>query len=216
MLPAHLDLAEDRALRILAIGAHSDDLEIGCGATLMSVAAKRDITVDWIVCATSGERAEEARASAAMFLPDADVRVRVEEFRDGFLPYEGAEVKEFFETLKPCAPDIIFTHRKSDAHQDHRLVAELTWNTFRDHTVLEYEVPKYDGDLVTPNVYVPLTEDYARRKVDLLLAAFPSQRDRRWFDPELFLALMRLRGMECNAASGYAEGFFGRKLALQW
>jgi LmbE family N-acetylglucosaminyl deacetylase len=216
MLPAHFEVAEGRALRVLAVGAHSDDLEIGCGATLLSLAAHRDITVDWVVCAASGERAKEARAGVAMLLPSSDVTVRVEEFRDGFLPYEGAAVKEFFETLKPCAPDLIFTHRRADAHQDHRLIGELTWNTFRDHTVLEYEVPKYDGDLATPNVYVPITEEHAHRKVEVLLTAFASQRDRRWFDADLFLALMRLRGMECNAPSGYAEGFHGRKLTLQW
>ena len=209
----------DRPLRVLAVGAHSDDLEIGCGATLLTLAASgRALSVDWVVCAAGDEaRAAEAKVGAAAVLAGVDdVRVRVEGFRDGFLPYEGAGVKELFESLKPCTPDLVLTHWSGDAHQDHRLVAELAANTFRDHPILGFEIPKYDGDLATPNLYVPVTKEVAERKAELLLATFPSQHGRRWFEPELFLALMRLRGMECNAPSGYAEGFHSRKLTLQW
>lgn len=219
MLPAAFVPRGDGPVRILAVGAHSDDLEIGCGATLLTLAASgRAVSVDWVVCAAADEaRAAEAKAGAAEFLAGVDdVRVRVEGFRDGFLPYEGAAVKELFEDLKACGPDLVLTHWAGDAHQDHRLVAELAANTFRDHPILGFEIPKYDGDLVTPNTYVPVTKEVAERKAELLLATFPSQQGRRWFEPELFLSLMRLRGMECNAPSGYAEGFHSRKLALQW
>jgi LmbE family N-acetylglucosaminyl deacetylase len=208
----------DGPLRVLAVGAHSDDLEIGCGATLLTLAASgRDLSVDWVVCAAADEtRAAEAEAGAAAMLANVDVRVRIEGFRDGFLPYEGAAVKELFESLKPCAPDVVLTHWHGDAHQDHRLVAELAANTFRDHAVLGFEIPKYDGDLATPNLYVPVTREAAERKAEILMATFASQHDRTWFEPELFLSLMRLRGLECNAPSGYAEGFHSRKLTLTW
>ena len=207
----------DAPLRVLAVGAHSDDIEIGCGGTLLELVGQRDVVVDWVVCAAAGARGDEARASAEAFLQGAkDVRLVMGEFRDAFFPYIGAELKEFFEGLKSdCAPDVIFTHRGADAHQDHRLVSELTWNTFRDHVILEFEVPKYDGDMGAPNVFVPLAEETCRRKVDLLMEHFASQRSRRWFTPDLFHGLMRLRGMEANAASGRAEAFYARKIVLR-
>jgi LmbE family N-acetylglucosaminyl deacetylase len=162
------------------------------------------------VLSAAGERADEARASAAAFGAEVDVQG----FRDAFFRY-GPEVKEYFEALKArLEPDVVFTHHDGDRHQDHRLVAELTWNTFRNHLILEYEIPKYDGDLGTPNVFFAVDEDLARRKVELLLESFPSQRGKRWFTEDLFLALMRLRGMECNSESGLAEAFYARKLSL--
>jgi LmbE family N-acetylglucosaminyl deacetylase len=201
--------------RVLAVGCHSDDIEIGCGGTLLAMTrAQPDVHVAWVVLAAAGDRASEARASAAAFLDGAaSVDIRVLEHRESFLPYVGAEVKETFESLKSVAPDIIFTHHRDDLHQDHRLACELTWNTFRDHLVLEYEIPKYDGDLGAPNVFVPLDPGIVDEKLRLLREHFPSQAGRHWFDDELFRGLMRVRGME--SAGRYAEAFTCRKLVLR-
>ena len=214
-----LTLARDpeTPLRVLAIGAHADDIEIGCGGTLLRLVAEHpNLSVDWVVLSGLGERAGEAADSAAAFLQGAaETRVTVEQFRDGFFPYLGGAVKEFFEQLKSrVAPDLVLTHRLEDRHQDHRLVAELTWNTFRDHLVLEYEVPKYEGDLGQPNLFVPLTQDQCERKVELLRKCFPSQAGRAWFSDDTFMALLRLRGVESNAPGRYAEAFHARKLVL--
>jgi LmbE family N-acetylglucosaminyl deacetylase len=138
----------------------------------------------------------------------------VNNFRDGFFPFEGEQIKNFFEGLKRVSPDLILTHNRKDAHQDHRLIAELTWNTFRNHLILEYEIPKYDGDMGQPSVFVPIEAEIYQKKVRYLMDAFESQRQKRWFQQETFLSLMRLRGMECNAPSGYAEAFYCRKLIL--
>jgi LmbE family N-acetylglucosaminyl deacetylase len=202
--------------RILAIGCHSDDIEIGCGGTLLSLIGSLPmVEVRWVVLSASGERAEEARRSAAAFLEGAaKAEVSLHEFQDGFFPYAGGEVKHVFEELKPFAPDIVFTHYADDRHQDHRLAAELTWNTFRNHLVLEYEIPKYDGDFGSPNVFVGLSKPVADRKVELLLEHFATQRNRRWFTGDLFSAVMRIRGMEANSPSRLAEGFYGRKVVL--
>jgi len=203
---------------VLAIGCHADDIEIGCGGTLLSLArANPKLEVDWVVLAAEGDRADEARASAEGFLAGvATSRVEVLGFRDGFLPYLGGDVKDAFEALKDRVdPQLVLTHASYDAHQDHRLACELTWNTFRNHAILEYEIPKVDGDLATPNVFVPLEEEHATEKIDRLLDAFATQRDKHWFDGEVFRGLMRIRGMECRAASGYAEAFLGRKLPLR-
>jgi LmbE family N-acetylglucosaminyl deacetylase len=217
MLGLAFEPGRRRRYRVLAVGAHADDIEIGCGGTVLQlVDAGLVQAVHWVVLSGAGPRAAEASASAAAFLHGVDdARVLVHDFRDGFLPYDGARVKEVFERLKgECAPDLVLTHRGGDAHQDHRLVCELTWNTFRDHLILEYEIPKYDGDLGRPNVFVPLPERHARRKTELLLEHFASQQGKRWFTEDLFLALLRLRGMEANAPSGHAEGFYARKLVL--
>jgi LmbE family N-acetylglucosaminyl deacetylase len=213
MLKLSLDGA---ARRVLAIGCHADDIEIGAGATILSlVAATPDLEITWVVLAASGAREEEARRSAEAFAGSVGLRVIVESFRDGFLPYVGGAVKEFFERLKlEVDPDLVLTHAGDDLHQDHRLACELTWNTFRDHLIFEYEIPKYDGDLGTPNVYVELAEETARRKTRLLSEHFPSQAGKHWFDEALFLGLLRLRGMEAGARSRYAEAFRCRKLSL--
>ena len=203
--------------RVLALGCHSDDIEIGCGATLLALTRSRpDVEVTWVVFGADGERADEARASAGNFLASArDAEVVLHGFRDGFFPYVGAEVKDAFEALKArIDPDVVLTHTRFDLHQDHRLVCELTWNTFRDHLILEYEVPKYDGDLGTPNLFVPVSRELAEEKARLLSEAFPTQSGKHWFDVEVFLGLMRLRGMESRSASGYAEAFTCRKLSL--
>jgi LmbE family N-acetylglucosaminyl deacetylase len=203
--------------RLLAIGAHSDDLEIGCGGTILALkAAHPELSVHWVVLAASGERGKEARASAKALLSGAHDRVvEIHEFRDGYLPHTAAEVKDAFEALKEDVdPQLVLTHTRNDLHQDHRLVCELTWNTFRDHLILEYEIPKWDGDLGTPNVYVPLTGEQVEAKLELLGRHFGSQGTKHWYDSDVFRGLMRLRGMECRSPSGYAEAFFGRKLRL--
>ncbi len=208
----------DRPLRtVLCLGAHCDDIEIGCGGSVLKLARDHPgLRVHWVVLSSDGVRAKEALSSAELFLKDAGPKdVVLKEFRNSFFPYQGAEIKEFFEgSLKALSPDLIFTHTRQDLHQDHRLVSELTWNTFRDHLILEYEVPKYDGDLGAPNVFVPLDDALARMKVRTILECFGSQRDKHWFTEDTFLGLMRLRGVESNSAGGHAEGFYGRKLTL--
>jgi LmbE family N-acetylglucosaminyl deacetylase len=208
---------QDTPLRVLALGAHPDDIEIGCGGTILRLVAEHPgLAVDWVVLSGHGERATEAADGAAAFLDGAaEARVRVERFRDGFFPYTGGAVKELFERLKDeVDPDLILTHRLEDRHQDHRLVAELTWNTFRDHLVLEYEIPKYEGDLGHPGLFVPLAPELCERKVELLRKCFPSQSGRAWFSDDTFWALLRLRGVESNAPTRYAEAFQARKLVL--
>ena len=205
------------SLRVLALGAHSDDIEIGAGGTILRLVAEgRVAAVDWVVFSAAGVRAEEARAGATAFLGSGVPRtVDLHDFRDGFLPYVGGEVKEVFERLKDRPrPDLILTHRREDLHQDHRLVSELTWNTFRDDLILEYEIPKYEGDMGPANVYVELPEDVVRRKVELLLATYGSQASRSWFTADTFEATLRLRGIESNAASGRSEAFVGRKIVI--
>lgn len=201
--------------RVLAIGCHADDIEIGCGATLLELTRTTPgLHVTWVVLAASGDRADEALASARIFLARAQgTDIRILSFRESFLPYDGAAVKEAFEALKAVEPDLVLTHARYDLHQDHRFASELTWNTFRDHTIFEYEIPKYDGDLGAPNVFVPVSGELAEEKIRLVLEHFPSQADRHWFDGELFRSLMRLRGMECSGQ--YAEAFTCRKLVLR-
>jgi LmbE family N-acetylglucosaminyl deacetylase len=202
--------------RVLVVGSHSDDIEIGCGATLLALTrARPDVQVTWVVLCAEGARADEARASAGRFLAGAGrADVRVYGFRDGFFPYVGGDVKEVFESLKDIDPQLVLTHTRFDLHQDHRLVCELTWNTFRDHLILEYEVPKYDGDLGTPNLFVPVTRELAEEKALLISEEFGTQAGKHWFETNVFLGLMRLRGMESRAPSGYAEAFTCRKLSL--
>jgi LmbE family N-acetylglucosaminyl deacetylase len=204
-------------VRLLCIGAHSDDIEIGCGGTLLHwLDAPRPVHVTWVVLSASGERAKEARRSAkALLRRAASVDLLLAEFRDGFLPAQYPEVKAFFESVKAkAAPDIVFTHRLEDRHQDHRLASELTWNTWRDHVIVEYEIAKYEGDLGQPNLFVPLTAACARRKAAHLQRHFGSQRSKEWFSDETFMALARLRGIECRSPSGYAEAFHARKLTF--
>ena len=215
MLGLSLEALARPVERVLAIGCHADDVEIGCGGTLIALSrARPGLALTWVVLAAPGDRAAEARASAQAFLADAGASdVRIHEFRDSFLPYAGGEVKEVFEGLKEVKPDLVFTHTRHDLHQDHRLACELTWNTFRNHLILEYEIPKYDGDLGSPNVFVPLEESLVEEKLLILREHYASQHSKHWFDDELFRGLMRLRGME--SASRYAEAFTCRKLILQ-
>jgi LmbE family N-acetylglucosaminyl deacetylase len=204
-------------LSVLCLGAHSDDIEIGAGATLLSM-QERGVRLDvqWCVLSGGGERESEARASAADFLAGAEsARIEVMSFKDSFFPEQGDAIKSWFAALRDRVnPDLVLTHRRGDAHQDHRQVCRLTWNTFRDHAILEYEIPKWDGDMGKPNLYMPISAKILKRKVDLLMTHFGSQRSKQWFDAETFFGLARLRGMECRAPERYAESFFGHKLAL--
>lgn len=214
MLTMNLSTAQ----RILCLGAHADDIEIGCGGSLLSLlGAKSKMDVRWIVFSGSDLRGKEAAASAERFLAAATSKdISVERFRDGFFPYDGDKIKKYFEELKSEArPDVIFTHYRHDLHQDHRLISELTWNTFRDHLILEYEVPKYDGGMGSPNLFLPMGMAIVEQKLRLIRECFPSQREKRWFEAETFQSLMRLRGVECNASTKYAEAFYARKICLQ-
>ena len=202
---------------VLFLGAHCDDIEIGCGGTILHLRQVRpDVDLRWVILSSSEERRREARASAERFLgEEARRRVAVKGFRDGFLPYYGSQVKEFFERLKcELRPDLIFTHCRDDRHQDHRLVSELTWNTWRNHLIFEYEIPKYDGDLGQPNAYVPLRAIDVEHKVKTLLEVYPSRALHEWFDAETLRGILRLRGVESNAPERYAEAFYARKLVL--
>lgn len=216
MMHLKLDCARE-AVQILCLGSHADDIEIGCGGTILRLAEQLPAcTFHWVVFSAAGVRAAEAQRAAALFAgPGRLSGPLLKTFPDGIMPFVGAEIKAVFEELKHAVtPDLIFTHNRKDAHQDHRLISDLTWSTFRDHLILEYEIPKYDGDMGQPNVFVPLEDEVYRKKVGYIVEVFESQHSRRWFEDSTFLSLMRLRGMECNAPSGYAEAFYCRKLVL--
>lgn len=204
-------------LNFLCLGCHSDDIEIGCGGTILRLSEEHPGSVfHWVVFSAIGAREDEARRGAALFTESGKLDgPLLKTFRDGYMPFVGDEVKDVFEELKNrIQPDLVFTHYSHDAHQDHRLISSLTWNTFRNHMILEYEIPKYDGDLSQPNFYIPLPDGICDKKVRCLMNVFGSQRAKHWFQESTFLGLMRLRGMECNAQSGYAEAFHCRKVVL--
>jgi LmbE family N-acetylglucosaminyl deacetylase len=217
MIHLNFNGRSDRRLNILCLGCHSDDIEIGCGGTILRLTEQYPgAVIRWVVFSAIGLREAEARRGAELFMgSNCKKEPLLKSFPDGFMSFVGAEIKTVFEELKQTTlPDLIFTHNRKDAHQDHRFISELTWNTFRDHLILEYEIPKYDGDLGQPNIFVPLQKETYQKKVHYLLETFETQRNKRWFERETFLSLMRLRGMECNAPSGYAEAFYCRKLVL--
>ena len=217
MINVRLGAGVSTPLTVLCLGCHSDDIEIGCGGTILRLAQDYpDAVFHWVVFSAQGIRETEAAHAASLFVPQGKLRgPLLKQFQDGFMPFVGAEIKAVFETLKQSvSPDLILTHNRKDSHQDHRLIAELTWNTFRNHFILEYEIPKYDGDLGCPSFYVPLAAEIYKAKVRYLLESFQSQKTKRWFEENTFLSLMRLRGMECNSPSGYAEAFYCRKLVL--
>jgi LmbE family N-acetylglucosaminyl deacetylase len=207
----------DRLRKLLCLGAHADDIEIGCGGTLLKLTEEHPrLEIMWVVFSAEGVREKEARASARAFLRRAaKSHVIVKEFRTSYFPFQGGEIKDFFETLAPFQPDVVFTHYRDDRHQDHRVLSDLAWNTFRSHAILEYEIPKYDGDMGSPNLFVPITRTHLDEKSRLLMRHFMSQRDKHWFTSELFLATPRLRGMECDSATLFAEAFYSRKMQLQ-
>lgn len=202
---------------VLCIGAHSDDIEIGCGGTILRLLRENpNVAIHWVVMSATGDRHDEALKSASSFLAGAArADVVVHDFEERYLPYIGGEVKRSFDELaSTISPDLVLTHWQGDLHQDHRLLGELAWNTFRNQLILEYEIPKWDGDLGRPNVFVPLDRSICKQKVDTILQMFPSQSERDWFTEETFWALLRLRGVEARSLSGYAEAFHARKLIL--
>jgi LmbE family N-acetylglucosaminyl deacetylase len=217
MLKANFTQKDKTSCKVLCLGAHCDDVEIGCGGTILKfIKDYPDIEFYWVVFSADQQRAQEASESASTFLRHAKEKtVIIKNFRDGFFPYIGFEIKEYFEQLKQdFSPDLIFTHYRNDLHQDHRLISDLTWNTFRDHLILEYETPKYDGDLGCPNFFVHLDEATYRRKIEYILNSFKTQAENQWFSEETFLAILRLRGIESNAPDKYAEAFYCRKMVL--
>lgn len=213
----NLAIDSDKPTTFLFLGAHCDDIEIGCGGTILRLVEQYpQVRFVWVVFSSDETRAEEARQSYTRFLEPATHKLlRIEQFRNGYFPYVGDSIKDYFEELKKTEnPHLIFAHYRQDLHQDHRLVSELTWNTFRDHLILEYEIPKYDGDLGLPNFFVPLTREISERKSSYILECFESQHGHNWFTRETFLGLMRVRGIECNAEDGYAEAYYCRKVVL--
>lgn len=202
---------------VLCLGAHADDIEIGCGGTLLKLIEQHPgLSMYWVVFSGSEQRATEARQSADAFLKGSGGHsITLHTFRDSYFPYQAEAIKDTFHTLAAeISPDLILTHRADDAHQDHRVLSELTSCVFRNHVILEYEIPKYEGDLGRPNLFARLSPEQAQRKIAHLMSAFPSQRDKHWYTEDTFQALMRLRGLECNAPSRFAEGFYTRKLVL--
>nr|WP_199307151.1 PIG-L deacetylase family protein [Alkalinema sp. FACHB-956] len=213
----NFEAKSDSAYRVLCLGAHCDDIEIGCGGTILKlIETYPNIIFYWVVFSSSEVRSKEAFAAANRFLQGATIEnIVVKNFRNSFFPFVGAEIKEYFEEIKQAfSPDLVLTHYKQDAHQDHRLISDLTWNSFRDHLILEYEIPKYDGDLGQPNCFVHLDESTCQRKIQTLMEVFDTQKKRQWFTEDTFLSLLRLRGVESNSPSRYAEAFYCRKLVL--
>ncbi|HTY75593.1 MAG TPA: PIG-L deacetylase family protein [Candidatus Nanoarchaeia archaeon] len=209
--------ASNNELKVLCLGAHPDDIEIGCGGTLLRIAKEvPKAQFYWVVFSGNSQRQKETIESAQIFLNNVTIKkVVVKDFRDSYFPFIGEQIKDYFEQIKQdFSPDIIFTHYRNDAHQDHRLISNLTWNTFRDHLLLEYEIPKFDGDLGTPNLYVNIDETLARRKTSLILENYPSQKEKSWFTAETFMSILRIRGIESNSPTQYAEGFYCRKLVI--
>jgi len=216
MLTLTLDDAKRPLRTVLFLGAHCDDIEIGCGGTLLKLISQHpDLRVHWVVFSADPIRATEAQLSAGLFLKEAAERqVAIRQFRESLFPWEGRQIKEYLETLKGISPDLIFTHYRDDLHQDHAMISHLTWNTFRNHLILEYEIPKYDGDLGVPNLYVNLDESVCRRKIRHIMECYRSQRNKHWFTEDTFLALMRMRGIESDGGGRYAEAFYCRKMVL--
>ena len=219
MLPINLAQSNTAPLKILCLGAHADDIEIGCGGTVLQMlSSHRNLEFVWVIFSSGSEREREARKSAALFLDQAERKeVIVKTFRDGFFPFDGAPIKEFFEELKRrISPDLIFTHYRDDRHQDHRTISDLTWNTWRSHLILEYEIPKYDGDLGSPNCFIPLGREVCDRKIKFICDVFQTQSNKAWLTQDTFQAILRLRGVECAAQDKYAEAFYCRKLVCNF
>ena len=212
-----ISLRFDKLNRVLCLGAHADDIEIGCGGAVLELARRHPgLQFYWAVFSANARRIREARSSARAFLRGANVQaIRIANFRESYFPHEWSSIKEAIEKLKKkFEPELVFTHYRDDRHQDHRVLSDLAWNTFRHHLILEYEIPKYDGDLGNPNLYVPLDKELCRRKIEHLCAFYQTQSNKHWFSRDTFLSLMRLRGIECASNTKYAEAFYGRKMIL--
>lgn len=217
MLKFNLSKKKDSSLKVLCLGAHSDDIEIGCGGTILRLLEEvKKVEVTWIVFSANKRRTEEVNKSAKLFLAHASKKdIVIKHFRESFFPYIGSDIKDYFEEIKSeIIPDIIFTHYRHDFHQDHRVIAELTWNTFRDHLILEYEIIKYDGDLGVPNFFVHLSEEKCKKKIENIMECFETQKKRDWFTPDAFFSILRIRGVESKAPEKYAEGFYCRKVII--
>ena len=217
MLKLSLPSRAGSPLKVLCLGAHCDDIEIGCGATLMTLLEQYDdVDIHWQVFTSTPARKQEAIKGAEVFCNGArNLHIEILEYRDGYLPYEGDAIKLSMEAVKKAVdPDLVFTHYRHDLHQDHRLISELSWNTFRNHLLLEYEIPKWDGDIGTPNLFVPVSEAVAAAKIKALQDVYNSQQSKKWFTDDLFHSMMRIRGMECNAPGNLAEAFYTRKTQL--
>jgi LmbE family N-acetylglucosaminyl deacetylase len=207
---------KSRRLKILCLGSHPDDIEIGCGGTILRLVERGDVQFFWSVLSGDAKRGKEALESANAFLESVKLKkIDIQRFRESYFPFVGAQIKDYFEKLKKeFSPDLVLTHYGNDAHQDHRLISDLTWNTFRDHLILEYEVPKYDGDLGTPNFYVHLNEPLVKMKTSLISSIFKTQKKKHWFTEETFRSILRIRGVESNSPSKYAEAFYCRKIVF--
>jgi len=217
MIKINFEIRPAKAFKILCLGAHGDDIELGCGGTILNLIKEHEnIEFYWIVFSADKKRAKESIACAQSFLRNVKKkRIEIKNYKDSFFPYIGSEIKDYFEELKQkYSPDIVFSHYRHDLHQDHRLISELTWNSFRNHLILEYEVLKYDGDLGAPNFFVELRKSICQKKVKLITENFKIHSDKSWFSEDAFLSLLRLRGIEANSASGYAEAFYCRKMVL--
>ena len=213
-----LKIGKNRGIKILCLGAHCDDIEIGCGGTILKLLKNsNNAEVNWVVFSSDSKREEEARSCANIFLKNAGKKkIEIKNFSNGYFPFVGGEIKDYFENIKSkFPPDLIFTHYRKDLHQDHRTISELTWNTFRDHLILEYEIPKYDGDLGSTNLFVPLEYSICKQKINNILRSFKTQYDKHWFTEELFFSVLRIRGMESVSPSKYAEGFYCRKILMK-
>lgn len=211
-------LIKKPGIKILCLGSHCDDIEIGCGGTLLSLLKKNKVTeVYWVVFSSDDHREKEARSSAKYFLMHVRRKtIEIKKFRNAFFPYIGGEIKEYFEEIKKLfAPDVIFTHYRADLHQDHKTISDLTWNTFRNHLILEYEIPKYDGDFGAPHFFVPLESSICHSKVKNILNSFKTQGDKHWLTADLLYSTLRIRGMECVSPTRYAEAFYVRKSLLE-
>jgi LmbE family N-acetylglucosaminyl deacetylase len=217
MITLNLDGRPRAPRTVLCLGAHADDIEIGCGGTLLKLTEQNpNVTIHWVVFSATPPRAREAKGSAQVFLRSAQAKsIVIKKFRDSYFPFMGGQIKKYVQQLsREISPDLIFTHYRKDLHQDHRLLAELTWNAFRNHLILEYEIPKYDGDMAAPNAYVHLSPELAKRKVRHLCEQFKTQKTKQWFGEDTFLALLRLRGLESNSPGKYAEAFYCQKMLL--
>ena len=209
---------ENKKPKILCLGAHPDDIEIGCGGTILHIIEEiPEAQFYWVVFSGNSERVKEAYQSANMFLAGAKSNnIHIQDYRESYFPFVGAKIKDYFEKIvKEFSPDLIFTHNNNDAHQDHQLISDLTWNTFRDHLILEYEIPKYDGDLGNPNLFINLDNNLVQKKINFILEIFKSQAEKQWFDEETFRSILRIRGIESNSPTKYAEAFYCRKMVIK-